>query len=113
MTIYRKTEVIQSYLRIWGRYTPIESGPPPRPPRSAPPVRFDSLKAKIGPLCTTITTISHWCHVEPNLVSGHRSLGAPAVPGANCFLPAKMIMVTKVMQYEIHIYHIYLPLQFK
>merc|ERR1711923_593970 len=27
MTIYRKTEVIQSYLRIWGRYTPIESGP--------------------------------------------------------------------------------------
>ena len=27
MTIYWKTEVIQSYLRIWGRYTPIESGP--------------------------------------------------------------------------------------
>ena len=26
MTIYRKTEVIQSYLRIWGRYDPIESG---------------------------------------------------------------------------------------
>ena len=51
MTIYRKTEVIQSYFRIWERYTPIESGPPPRPPRSAAPVRFDSLKAKIGPLC--------------------------------------------------------------
>ena len=27
MTIYRKIEVIQSYLRIWGRYTAIESGP--------------------------------------------------------------------------------------
>ena len=24
---YRKTEVIQSYLRIWGTYDPIESGP--------------------------------------------------------------------------------------
>merc|ERR1712175_55746 len=24
---YRKTEVIQSYLRMWGRYYPIESGP--------------------------------------------------------------------------------------
>ena len=27
MIIYRKTECIQSYLRIWGRYDPIESGP--------------------------------------------------------------------------------------
>ena len=27
MTIYRKTEVIQSYLRIGGRYNPIGSGP--------------------------------------------------------------------------------------
>ena len=26
MIIYRKTECIQSYLRIWGRYDPIESG---------------------------------------------------------------------------------------
>ena len=25
--IYRKTEVIQSYLKIWGRYNPTESGP--------------------------------------------------------------------------------------
>ena len=25
--IYRKSEVIQSYLRIWGTYDPIESGP--------------------------------------------------------------------------------------
>ena len=25
--IYRKSEVIQSYLRIWGNYDPIESGP--------------------------------------------------------------------------------------
>ena len=24
---YRKTEVIQSYLRMWGTYDPIESGP--------------------------------------------------------------------------------------
>ena len=24
---YRKTEVIQSYLRMWGSYDPIESGP--------------------------------------------------------------------------------------
>ena len=24
---YQKTEVIQSYLRIWGTYDPIESGP--------------------------------------------------------------------------------------
>ena len=27
MATYRKTEVIQSYLRIWGTYDPIESGP--------------------------------------------------------------------------------------
>ena len=26
-TTYRKTEVMQSYLRIWGTYDPIESGP--------------------------------------------------------------------------------------
>ena len=25
--IYGKTEVVQSYLRIWGTYDPIESGP--------------------------------------------------------------------------------------
>merc|ERR1712218_530766 len=27
MATYRKTEVIQSYLRVWGPYDPIESGP--------------------------------------------------------------------------------------
>ena len=26
-TTYQKTEGIQSYLKIWGRYDPIESGP--------------------------------------------------------------------------------------
>ena len=38
MTIYRKTEVIQSYLRIWGDILPLSqvrpSGPPGPPPRS-------------------------------------------------------------------------------
>ena len=52
MTIYRKTECIQSY-EIWGIYDLLESGP--SDPKKMGVIQvlnlFDTLKAQIGPLC--------------------------------------------------------------
>ena len=51
MTIYRKNEVIQSYLRIWGRYTHQHQHQPLcKILQMSMLNKFDSLKAKIGPL---------------------------------------------------------------
>ena len=48
---YRKTEGIQSYLRIWGTYDPIESGPsdPKKWGLYRRSVKNADFRAKIGP----------------------------------------------------------------
>ena len=51
-TTYRKTEVIQSYLRIWGTYDPTESGP--SDPNKTEKQSKDALVKLINTMCTLL-----------------------------------------------------------
>ena len=83
MIIYRKTECIQSYLRIWGRYDPIESGPSDTKKwglyrRSIEKNRFLAKNGPRRPLrdpsCNGVNTklLSFWCPVITDDIEEHQ-----------------------------------------
>ena len=83
MIIYRKTECIQSYLRIWGRYDPIESGPSDTKKwglyrRSVEKSRFlaknGPRRPLRGPSCNGVNTklLSFWCPVITDDIEEHQ-----------------------------------------